>query len=72
MNPGDRELAKEEAIVLYAGRCPIDGTQLYEGPHGGLAMNVKCEKDHLFWVSRPFTPLLLEKNELVRRNEANV
>ena len=55
----DRKLTLEEASKLYKGICPLCESQLHKGPRGGLAMNVRCEKGHLFWVAPPFTPELL-------------
>ena len=52
----EEELTPQETRVLRAGRCPDCGEQLYEGPRGGLAMNVRCVNLHTFWVGFPFPP----------------
>lgn len=62
---GDK-LTLEEAEKLDAGICPDCGGQLYRGPRGGLALNVKCDKGHTFWVAPPFTPERLTTRPKVR------
>ena len=55
----EEKLTPEETTILETGKCPDCGTQLYEGPRAGGAMNVRCENNHLFWVAPPFTPMRL-------------
>jgi len=50
------KLTPEETAILDSGECPDCGGQLYKGPRGGLAMNVRCDKGHTFWIAGPFTP----------------
>ncbi len=58
------KLTNEETAILNTGKCPDCGTQLYKGPRGGGAMNVRCENKHLFWVAPPFTPERLYTKEV--------
>ena len=52
------KLKEIETRKLNQGKCPDCGEQLYKGPMGGLAMNVKCVNNHTFWVTPglPFPP----------------
>lgn len=65
------ELTPEETAILNTGKCPDCGEQLYKGPKGGLAMNVKCDKGHLFWVAPPFTPKRLLRKEVTNVSEGS-
>lgn len=52
------QVSKEEAKKLAKGICPdCAGNKFLEGPHAGLAVNVKCDdcgsKFNICW---PFTP----------------
>ena len=38
------ELTDSQKRKLWKGKCPDCGGDLLEGPHGGMSVNVKCEK----------------------------
>lgn len=62
------KLSKEDEATLRGGKCPACGSErFFEGPHGGLAVNIICENGHKFWVAGPFTPEYLgqERVELI-------
>ncbi|SRR5258706_7079850 len=42
-------------------KCPDCGGQLYEGPSGGAAMNIYCDKQHRFWFAAPFGHFIVER-----------
>jgi len=60
----NEKLTPQETAILNTGKCPDCGGQLYESPRGGLAMNVKCNNNHLYWVAPPFTPERLYTKEV--------
>jgi hypothetical protein len=41
-----RELTGDEKAALYGeGRCPFcRGKEFLEGPHGGLSVNIECDR----------------------------
>lgn len=51
------KLNKADEATLRAGKCPACGSEeFFEGPHGGLAVNIFCENGHRYWYGGPFTP----------------
>jgi len=55
---GRSEVKTPNLEDLNQGRCPAcGGRDFYEGPHGGLAVNVKCVNcGSCFNLCPPFTP----------------
>ena len=50
------KLNQEDDAKLKKGVCPKCGsTHFVEGPSGGNAINIACEKGHRFWFAPPFT-----------------
>lgn len=54
------KVSEEEKEKLRKGICPdCGGIEFLEGPHGGLAVNVKCANEECgskFNICWPFTP----------------
>lgn len=49
------KLNQEEDKKLKNGECPKCGSKDFiEGPWGGGAVNIACEKGHRFWYAPPF------------------
>ena len=65
INPSDSKLTDEQIRVLQKGECPDCNTDLYEGPCGGMMMNVRCENGHRFNITNPeiqdISPFIAER-----------
>lgn len=50
------KLTPEDDRLLKSGECPkCHSKKFVQGPRGGAAVNIACEKGHRYWFSPPFT-----------------
>jgi hypothetical protein len=50
---GKPRLTEKESEILSNYKCPDCDGDLYEGPCGGMTMNVHCDNGHRFNVTNP-------------------
>ena len=53
VNLSDSNLTDEQVRILQNCKCPDCNGDLYEGPCGGMTMNVCCDKGHRFNITAP-------------------
>lgn len=46
-------LSEIQILILQKGKCPDCDGSLYEGPCGGMMMNVRCDNGHKFNITNP-------------------
>ena len=53
VNTADSGLTDKQICILQQAECPDCGCDLFEGPCGGMMMNVVCDNGHRFNITNP-------------------